>query len=148
MSTISKPNTFSAGATIVASEHNDNFDTIFNDYNGSIANANISATAAIADTKLAQITTASKVEFSALTDGTESTGDVAGYDGSGWSCIAASTQRYKVLMSMGSTSAASFQPLNFMGFKPSVGIHAVSANLKHNRLALQQHQTHHQRRYI
>lgn len=31
MALISKPNTFSAGATIIASEHNDNFDTIYND---------------------------------------------------------------------------------------------------------------------
>lgn len=66
MATITKPNTFSAGATIVAAEHNDNFDTIYNDYNGNITNANISASAAIADTKLAQITTANKVALSAL----------------------------------------------------------------------------------
>ena len=51
-STITKPNTFSAGAVIVASEHNSNFDTIYNDYNGSITNVNISASAAIAATKL------------------------------------------------------------------------------------------------
>lgn len=66
MATISKPNTFSAGGTIVASEHNDNYDTIYNDYNGNITNANISGSAAIVDTKLAQITTASKVSLSAL----------------------------------------------------------------------------------
>lgn len=112
MALISKPKTFAASAVIVASEHNDNFDTIYNEFNGSISNANITAAAAIADTKLAQITTANKVDFSALTDTTESAGDVAGYDGSGWSCIAASTSRYRVLMSMGSTSAASFQQIN------------------------------------
>jgi len=76
MSTITKDNTFSAGATIVASEHNANFDTIYNDYNGSITNANISASAAIVDTKLAQLTTASKVNLSALVISSQATGDI------------------------------------------------------------------------
>jgi hypothetical protein len=67
MGIISKPNTFSAGATIIASEHNDNFDTVINDYNGNITNTNIAAGAAIVDTKLAQITTAAKVHGSSLT---------------------------------------------------------------------------------
>lgn len=52
MALIVKPYTFTAGATIVASEHNSNFDTIINDYNGNITNANISASAAISATKL------------------------------------------------------------------------------------------------
>ena len=76
MATISKPNTFSAGAIIVASEHNENFDTIYNDYNGGITNANISASAAIVDTKLAQITTASKVNLSALIISSQVAGDL------------------------------------------------------------------------
>ena len=66
MSLISKPFTFSAGGTIVAAEHNSNFDTIYNAFNGNIDNANIGASAAIVDTKLAQITTASKVAASAI----------------------------------------------------------------------------------
>lgn len=69
MSIISKPYTFSAGTVIVAAEHNSNFDTIYSDYNGNITNANISASAAIVDTKLAQITTASKVAVSAIVAG-------------------------------------------------------------------------------
>ena len=52
MSLIVKNNTFSTGATILASEHNDNFDTIYNDYNGNITNANIAAGAGIAATKV------------------------------------------------------------------------------------------------
>lgn len=52
MGTITKPNDFTAGSTIVASEVNDNFDTIYNDYNGSISNANIDASAAIAESKI------------------------------------------------------------------------------------------------
>ena len=67
MAAIVKPNTFTAGATIIASEHNSNFDTIYNDYNSNITNANIASGAAIVDTKLAQITTASKVSGAAIT---------------------------------------------------------------------------------
>ena len=53
MGTISKPNEFTAGNSIVASEHNSNFDTIYNDYNSNITNVNISGSAAIASSKLA-----------------------------------------------------------------------------------------------
>jgi len=53
MAIISKPNTFTVGNTIIASEHNANDDTIYNDYNGNITNANLDASAAIANTKLA-----------------------------------------------------------------------------------------------
>ena len=66
MSTIVKPNTFSSGSVIVASQHNSNFDTIYDDYNGGITNANLSASAAIADTKLAQLSTAGKIATTAL----------------------------------------------------------------------------------
>lgn len=112
MATITKPNTFSAGAVIVASEHNDCFDTIYNDYNGNITNANVSASAAIVDTKLATIATASKVNLTALGTASQAGGDVISYNGSAWVRVAASTSRYRVLMSMGSTSAASFQQIN------------------------------------
>ena len=67
MGLISKTFTFTVGATIIASEHNTNFDTVYNLVNGSIDNVNISGSAAIADTKLGQITTASKVSGAALT---------------------------------------------------------------------------------
>lgn len=66
MALVSKPFTWTVGATIVASEHNSNFDTIYSDYNGNITNANISGSAAISDSKLAQITSASKVSGAAL----------------------------------------------------------------------------------
>ena len=52
MSIIVKPYTFSAGATIIAAEHNSNFDTIYSDFNGNITNANLSASAAIALSKI------------------------------------------------------------------------------------------------
>lgn len=57
MSTITKPFTFAAGAIVVASEHNSNFDTIYSDYNGGITNANISASAAIVASKLSGVAT-------------------------------------------------------------------------------------------
>jgi len=53
MTTITKPNDFTAGTVIKAAEHNSNFDTIYNDYNGSINNSNLASNAAIANTKLA-----------------------------------------------------------------------------------------------
>lgn len=67
MALIAKPNTFTAGTTIQSGQVNSNFDTVYNEFNGSISNTNISASAAIVDTKLAQITTASKVSGAALT---------------------------------------------------------------------------------
>lgn len=67
MALINKPYTFTVGATIVAAEHNNNFDTIYQDYNGNITNANLSGSAAISDSKLAQITTPSKISGAAFT---------------------------------------------------------------------------------
>lgn len=67
MSIISIPFTFTVGAVIIASQHNSNFSTIYSDYNGNITTANLSASAAVADTQLAQITTAGKVSGAALT---------------------------------------------------------------------------------
>ncbi len=52
MATKAKPFTFSSGATIIASEHNSNFDTIYDEFNGNIDNANIKANAAIAGSKI------------------------------------------------------------------------------------------------
>lgn len=66
MALISIPNTFTVGAVIVASQHNANFSIIYSDYNGNIDNTNITAAAAIVDTKLAQIATAGKVSGAAF----------------------------------------------------------------------------------
>lgn len=57
MGLVVKPNTFSPGATIVAAEHNSNFDTIYDSHNGGISNANISLTAAILESKIDFATT-------------------------------------------------------------------------------------------
>lgn len=52
MSLISLPFTFSVGAVIVAAQHNSNFQTIYNDYNGNITDANIASGASIGYAKL------------------------------------------------------------------------------------------------
>lgn len=52
MATISLPYTLSNGTTADAAQVNSNFTTIYNDYNGGITNANISASAAIATSKI------------------------------------------------------------------------------------------------
>ncbi len=60
MSLISVPNVFSAGAVIIASQHNVNFSTIYTDYNGNIDNTNIASGAAIVASKL-DLTTANAI---------------------------------------------------------------------------------------
>ena len=67
MTTLSKPHTFSSGGTIFASEHNNNFNTIYNDYNGNITNLNISGSAAIDDTKLDLASIAQTITFNGAT---------------------------------------------------------------------------------
>jgi hypothetical protein len=59
MGTIIKPNSFSASTTISSSQVNSNFDTIYNEFNGSISAANL-ATDAVTTVKIADsnITTA------------------------------------------------------------------------------------------
>lgn len=76
MSILVKPFTFSAGATIIASEHNSCFDVLYSDYNGNIQNTNIAANAAIVDTKLATISTSQKVNTSALVTTSQVVGDI------------------------------------------------------------------------
>lgn len=64
MALISKPYTFTVGATIVASEHNSNFDVIYSDYNGNITNVNISASATIAYSKLSLVGSITRTDIS------------------------------------------------------------------------------------
>lgn len=76
MTTISKPNTFSANTTISSAAVNANFDTLYNDYNGGISAANLAAnavtTAKIAD---ANVTTA-KIADANITSAKLATGAV------------------------------------------------------------------------
>ena len=73
MSLVSKPYTFSPGATIIAAEHNANFDTLYNDYNGNITNANLAITAAIDASKLDLSTIAQDITFTGTIDFTAAT---------------------------------------------------------------------------
>lgn len=92
MAIVTKPNTFTSGTTIIAAQVNSNFDTLYNDYNGNITNANISGSANISDTKLATITTAGKVNISALTVASQAQGDIIYADtGSTWTRLGAGT---------------------------------------------------------
>jgi len=91
MALVTKPYTFSAGAVIVAAEHNSNFDTIYNDYNGNISNTNIASGAAIADTKLAQITANDKVSLTALVVASETQGDIIYFNGTDWTRLGVGT---------------------------------------------------------
>jgi len=52
MALVTKTNTFTGGTTAVASEVNTNFDTIYNDYNGNITNANCSASMNLDESKI------------------------------------------------------------------------------------------------
>ena len=63
MAQVTKTYTFSSGSVIVASEHNSNFDDIYDEFNGNIDNTNIKSSAAIAATKLNLATIAQTVAF-------------------------------------------------------------------------------------
>lgn len=66
MSLVVIPFTYTVGSVIIASQLNSCNSIIYSDYNGNITDANISASAEISDSKLSQITTASKVSGAAL----------------------------------------------------------------------------------
>lgn len=74
MGVISKPNTFSPNTTMSSSQVNSNFDTIYNEFNGNIAAANL-ATGAVTTAKIADsnVTTAkiadSNVTTAKIADG-------------------------------------------------------------------------------
>jgi len=67
MGLITKNFSFAAGATIIASEHNDNFDTIYNLVNGQLSNVNIASDAAIANSKLNLAAITQAITFSGAT---------------------------------------------------------------------------------
>lgn len=104
MATVTLPHTFSSGTTILSSEVNSNFQTIYNDYNGGISNANISGSAAISDSKLAQITTGGKVNATALTVTSQAAGDVLYYNGTNWVRLAIGTANQVLAVNSGATA--------------------------------------------
>jgi len=66
--TIVKPNTFVSGTIIDPSQVNSNFDTIYNEFNGSIENINIDAAAAIVASKLSLTTIAEAITITTADD--------------------------------------------------------------------------------
>lgn len=68
MATIALPNTFTAGTTIKSAEVNSNFTTIYNDYNGNIANVNVSASAGIVASKLNLAGIAQTISYTAAAE--------------------------------------------------------------------------------
>lgn len=76
MAQVSKTFTFSAGTTIIAAQHNTNFDTLYNLVNGALDGTNLASNAAILDTQLSQITSAGKVSITSLTVPSQATGDI------------------------------------------------------------------------
>ena len=68
MTIVNKTYTFVDGQVAEGTEVNKNFDDVYNNVNGNLDNTNIKANAAIADSKLSQITTGGKVSGAALTD--------------------------------------------------------------------------------
>jgi len=58
MSQITKPKAWADNENVTYTDLNNTFDTIYNDYNGSISNANISSSAAIVESKIAFDTSA------------------------------------------------------------------------------------------
>lgn len=64
MSTITRPNSYTAGTTIDPTQVNSDLNTIYNDYNGNITNANVASGAAIAASKLALATISQTVAMS------------------------------------------------------------------------------------
>lgn len=86
MSSISKPNTFSANTTISSSEVNANFDTIYNAFNGSVDAANL-ASGAVTTAKIADsnVTTAkiadSNVTTAKIADSNVTTAKMGSRDG-------------------------------------------------------------------
>ena len=67
MGTVSRTYTYSAGAVIVAAQHNTNENTLYNVVNGNLDTNNLSPTSNIVDTQLTQITSAGKISGAALT---------------------------------------------------------------------------------
>ena len=90
MATIVLANTFSAGGTIFASEHNTNFSTIYDDFNGNITDINIASGAAIDDSKLnlttivQAVTVAGAFQTTGATTIGNATGDALTYHPSAW----------------------------------------------------------------
>ncbi len=120
MGIVAKTYTFSAGAIIVASEHNTNFDTLYNLVNGNLNTSNLAANAALVDTQFAQLTTASKVHGSTLT-GTLVTSKGSDIASATTTDIGAATGNFvdvtgsTTITALGTIAAGAFRTVRFTG---------------------------------
>ena len=135
MSNISKPTTFTSNTTISSSAVNDNFDTIYNEFNGGISSANI-ADNAVATAKIPD----SAVTTDKLADGSVTNDKLAGGIGGAWQSWTPSytnitvgngtvsakyiqigkTVFYRFLLKMGTTTSVSNNPT----MSPPIEAHA------------------------
>lgn len=115
MGTVTKTNTFSPGATIQASEHNTNFDTIYTLANGNIDNANVKSGAGIEESKLTFSasghdhsggTKGANVAVSSFVIASQNKGDILYYTGSAWARLETGTAGQTLTMASGLPSWA------------------------------------------
>ena len=98
MATLTQTKTFTTNETVTAANLNlvAGAATVTD-----IANADIAAAAAIADTKLGTISTAGKVNATALTATSQATGDIMYYNGSAWIRLAIGTVGQTLTVAVG-----------------------------------------------
>lgn len=107
MANIAKPNTFTANTAIEPAEVNDNFDTIYNEFNGGISASNL-ATDAVTTAKIAAANvTNAKMADSAITPEKILTGTGTGWAWQTWSPtlsnLSGGTQTYAKYCQIGKT---------------------------------------------
>lgn len=105
MGLVTRQWTYSAGAIIIASQHNDNENTLYNVVNGNLNTDNLSASAGIVDTQLATISTTGKVNISALTVASQAQGDlIYATSATAWARLAKGTAGQILTMNSGATA--------------------------------------------
>lgn len=104
MGIVSLPSFGSDPATVNAANLDGKVDPLATEFNGNIDNNNIKAAAGIVDTKLATISTAAKVNTSALTTTSQAAGDILYNNGSGWVRLAKGNARGILRTNAGATA--------------------------------------------
>lgn len=115
MGLVTKNHTFSAGAVIIASEHNDNFDTLFNLINGNIDDANIKTGAAISAAKLNLATIAQAVNITGnFLLGASVQGDIIYDNGTTFTRLSKNSTATRYLSNTGTTNNPAWDQINII----------------------------------